>query len=854
MLESPIFYLDINGYYVVNFEFETSKESHIFLKLVNCEKNRVIKEREQKGAGEFISSIGFTAKTNTGYKLQLFCIPDQNKTTLLLRFKINLHFYDQLYRSGTERSTYLDHWGFLQRLIHRLCKKSKHFNIVISSLEMHLGRTEVLSLPSFIALCPTGRCNAKCLFCSVAENRNGILKNDMPKLPLETLLDQIGKTVWMYGIEGNGEPLLYKYISQLFTSIISRNAKAYLISNGSLLNDMLVNLLSSDRIDSINISLNAASGKVHNKVMGLKSFDQIKSNIKKIVHRRGLSINPFLSISLVVNQLNIHEIIDFVKLSEALNVDRVNIRPLSEIATSDGTIEDIRSFVPYDIQVKNLKDEIEDYINDNKPNTEIIFDYASFRAVRTYPLAGKIPIHPFESLIIPPNKRYWKYDKHLISTMWYLNTVKLEWNTNKDAVFSSCPIPSKEYAPLAFGFNISVAKGTVTIEIDDENQRTLAQRTFNSEEFLTKSSESIQLNSGKSDWITIRIHGTAGSIANFGFEKVQAYPKRIKRYELLADFNKWELNIEGLKCHRLYGRFQLQYNGPKYIYLLKSYSIPSYSNEFIELCATINVSCGELGIGILSADSLDWITTFAFPVGVYEKSISFNTGPNEKFFIVLYSNSDDELISDIKWHSFNSVKDKVNHDENQKDATADFISLPNVQENYNKDNNKGPAQNDSDLRHSPKSVRSENIKDDMFNIREKIKRHARIYCQKPWTDLNNFSVDGRMDVCCITTGESQEKYALGNLCVDNFQEIWNGPVVKRFRSTVNVESKRLPPCSRCPMAYQKQGLFFDFYFTKGYFKGVFNILIRELKPIKVLRRSKLVFCSTLGLFKKKVSE
>lgn len=74
-----------------------------------------------------------------------------------------------------------------------------------------------------------------------------------------------------------------------------------------------------------------------------------------------------------------------------------------------------------------------------------------------------------------------------------------------------------------------------------------------------------------------------------------------------------------------------------------------------------------------------------------------------------------------------------------------------------------------------------------------------MYCQKPWTDLNNFSVDGRMDVCCITTGPSQERYALGNIFEQDFQEVWNGERMKEFRRTVNTPQK-LPPCARCPMA------------------------------------------------------
>jgi radical SAM protein with 4Fe4S-binding SPASM domain len=82
---------------------------------------------------------------------------------------------------------------------------------------------------------------------------------------------------------------------------------------------------------------------------------------------------------------------------------------------------------------------------------------------------------------------------------------------------------------------------------------------------------------------------------------------------------------------------------------------------------------------------------------------------------------------------------------------------------------------------------------------ERKAENAQIYCSKPWTDLHNFSVDGRMDVCCIATGASQERFAYGNIFKDSFQESWNGRAAREFRRTVNTPDK-LPPCQRCPIA------------------------------------------------------
>ena len=97
--------------------------------------------------------------------------------------------------------------------------------------------------------------------------------------------------------------------------------------------------------------------------------------------------------------------------------------------------------------------------------------------------------------------------------------------------------------------------------------------------------------------------------------------------------------------------------------------------------------------------------------------------------------------------------------------------------------------------------------------------------------LHNFSVDGRMDVCCIATGPSQERYALGNLFTQSFQEVWNGPSAREFRRTVN-SANPLPPCQRCPMAYGYQGLFFDRAYTLGRIQArVHKVLLRNLRRV-----------------------
>src|SRR5262249_5440335 len=129
--------------------------------------------------------------------------------------------------------TALPHWNRWQLAIHRRCKTSRSFNSFVSAVELRLGRTELLSLPQYMAICPTGQCNALCAFCSVTMNRTGIIKRQLPHDVLSRFVAPVRKSVRVFGLEGNGEPTLYREFLPLVGEVTSGGTDAYLITNAS---------------------------------------------------------------------------------------------------------------------------------------------------------------------------------------------------------------------------------------------------------------------------------------------------------------------------------------------------------------------------------------------------------------------------------------------------------------------------------------------------------------------------------------------------------------------------------------------------------------------------------------------
>lgn len=221
-------------------------------------------------------------------------------------------------------------------------------------------------------------------------------------------------------------------------------------------------------------------------------------------------------------------------------------------------------------------------------------------------------------------------------------------------------------------------------------------------------------------------------------------------------------------------------------YLIKSYSNPCALDDQLAFAVKVEVQSGTLVIGVLSEDFQKWTHQFSFGPGSHAQELLINTEQNHRLQVVLFCRGDEALKARIDWG--NALEEAPD-----REREGELIEMETVAGEV-------PAGA------TPTTVTPGKAK--LIKVKQVQEKKVRFYCQKPWTDINNFTVDGRMDVCCITTGPSQEHYALGNIFEQDFQSIWNGDKMREFRRTVNSDTP-LPPCQRCPMAYGYQGPFFD---------------------------------------------
>ena len=215
-------------------------------------------------------------------------------------------------------------------------------NYLINNWEFFSRKTTLTSYPYNVAFAISGNCNADCIFCITRDLRDKYRNRTMSANDWKKFapLLKFSRTL---GIPGPGEPLLHPELEELLTNLkqfLDPRCKTYIITNGVLI-DKKMQCLRNSLINIYDISLNAASAETHSRVMKLprQAFERVRENICSLVDlrsngRKDISIN----ITFVVNNENIHEMAEFIKLGNELNVDGIFLRPL-EIKTGGSNQE-----------------------------------------------------------------------------------------------------------------------------------------------------------------------------------------------------------------------------------------------------------------------------------------------------------------------------------------------------------------------------------------------------------------------------------------------------------------------------------------------------------------------------------
>jgi molybdenum cofactor biosynthesis enzyme MoaA len=162
------------------------------------------------------------------------------------------------------------------------------------------------------------QCNARCIMCFQPEFT---AKHNMPKDIYTEKLRSVYPYVKSVKIQG-GEPTIMRNCRELVEILRDYpQIRVTLTTNGISVSDFWHETFLA-QCGHINFSVNAASESVYNKVVKHGNFNEVVNNIERVTTGRR-TVTPTVSISMVVLGENILELAAFIKLGNALGVDRV---------------------------------------------------------------------------------------------------------------------------------------------------------------------------------------------------------------------------------------------------------------------------------------------------------------------------------------------------------------------------------------------------------------------------------------------------------------------------------------------------------------------------------------------------
>ncbi|WP_297713066.1 GTP 3',8-cyclase MoaA [Clostridium sp.] len=171
----------------------------------------------------------------------------------------------------------------------------------------------------YLRVSVTDKCNLRCIYC-MDEKDNTFLKND-EKLTDDEIY-RVVKESSELGIKKvritGGEPLVRPDLVKLVSKInnIPGIEEIYLTTNGILLADMIDELVLNG-LKGVNISLDSLKEERFNKLTRLGKLNKVLEAIDKSI---ALGVKVKLN-TVIVNDINKDEIIDFVNLTKEKNID-----------------------------------------------------------------------------------------------------------------------------------------------------------------------------------------------------------------------------------------------------------------------------------------------------------------------------------------------------------------------------------------------------------------------------------------------------------------------------------------------------------------------------------------------------
>jgi MoaA/NifB/PqqE/SkfB family radical SAM enzyme len=231
----------------------------------------------------------------------------------------------------------------------------------------------------FIQVEPTTRCNFKCAFCPRRHLEQGDMNYDLFSKILREYPD-----IRYLQLYGEGEPLMYPLFFSMVKEAVNKNIKISTITNGSLLERDLENVLASG-LNSVHVSLESPDPNTFHKIRGGNLTDILKG-IKLLIETRNKvnSATPFVGFSVTVLKETKDDLNHIFEHYQKLDMDGgIIIQPLNEMTSYTNNYNDEVNYQALtNADLENIDQELENNKILKKIRKDRRLDLTYFEALR----------------------------------------------------------------------------------------------------------------------------------------------------------------------------------------------------------------------------------------------------------------------------------------------------------------------------------------------------------------------------------------------------------------------------------------------------------------------------------------
>ena len=167
--------------------------------------------------------------------------------------------------------------------------------------------------PFYSTLFVTARCNSRCSFCNVRNNK----QKDLPLEKMKTIIDEMNDFgIRVVAVTG-GEPMLRSDIFEILRYIESKKMIYSIVSNGTLWDEEMANEIRKRKLFTLSFSLDTLDRKKYIGIRGVDGLPRLKNTIT--MFREKPLRNSYVSTLTTVVKQNIDELPDIIEFDRENN-------------------------------------------------------------------------------------------------------------------------------------------------------------------------------------------------------------------------------------------------------------------------------------------------------------------------------------------------------------------------------------------------------------------------------------------------------------------------------------------------------------------------------------------------------